>query len=290
MPVHSAAVGQATAPRVVDVTPRRTMAYAAGVPDTNARYFDDAADRPLVAPPAFCAALEWPATLALRDITALGVADDEALRAVHASQDSTFHRLIAPGHRLRTTSTIVQVKTIAPGAFLLAKHETVNDTTGDPVVTTYMGSIYRGVTVEGEDRTLEEAPALVEPESEPVWSGSVVLPIAPEAAHVYTECADIWNPIHTERRVALAAGLPGPILHGTALWALAARELVNRCCDGDPRRLRRLAGRFTAMVQPDSTVALEYDLLPGEPQLARFTVRNAAGDDAISAGLAVIGA
>ena len=40
------------------------------------------------------------------------------------------------------------------------------------------------------------------------------------AAHVYTECARIWNPIHTDVAYARAAGLPDIILHGTATLAL----------------------------------------------------------------------
>ena len=42
------------------------------------------------------------------------------------------------------------------------------------------------------------------------------VPISALAAHVYTECARIWNPVHTDTAVADRAGLPGLILHGTA--------------------------------------------------------------------------
>ena len=48
----------------------------------------------------------------------------------------------------------------------------------------------------------------------PRWSERVEVPY--HLGHVYTECARIWNPIHTDLAVARAAGLPGPILHGTA--------------------------------------------------------------------------
>ena len=45
------------------------------------------------------------------------------------------------------------------------------------------------------------------------------VPIGAGAAHVYTECARIWNPIHTDTAVTAKAGLPGIILHGTATLA-----------------------------------------------------------------------
>jgi acyl dehydratase len=67
-------------------------------------------------------------------------------------------------------------------------------------------------------------------------------------AHVYSECARIWNPIHTDVAVARAAGLPGPILHGTATLALAVTRLVERDLAGDCRAVRGVEARFTGMV------------------------------------------
>ena len=76
--------------------------------------------------------------------------------------------------------------------------------------------------------------------------------------HVYTECADIWNPIHTERKVALAAGLPDIILHGTATWALAVREIVSKQLGSDPARLARFSGRCTGMVIPGNDIIVRH--------------------------------
>jgi acyl dehydratase len=121
----------------------------------------------------------------------------------------------------------------------------------------------------------------------------VSIPIAREAPHVYTECADIWNPIHTERQVALAAGLPDIILHGTATWALAAREIVRHRCNGDPLRLRRLHGRFAAMVIPGSDIEVEIGEAVAHAggegcDAIRFGVRNAAGELAVAEGVALL--
>jgi acyl dehydratase len=89
--------------------------------------------------------------------------------------------------------------------------------------------------------------------------------------------------------VALQAGLPDIILHGTATWALAASQLIQRCAQGEPTRLRRFAGRFTAMVIPGTTIRLIYATLPKNGQQDVFyTVCNADGASAIAPGLAVI--
>ena len=288
MPVRSAAIGATTDAHTVDITTRMTMAYAAGVGDANPRYLDDVAEGGILAPPAMCVRLEWSLSKAVRSLRELGLTDEEALRIVHAEQDSQFHRPIRPGDRLRTTARVVQVRAMTPGAYLSVKFATVDDATEEPVVTTYSGTIVRGVPVDGEDATLETPPPLRTAEGEPTMPGAVAIGIAPEAAHVYTECADIWNPVHTERAVAQMAGLPDIILHGTALWAIAAREIVNRCANGDPTCLQRLAGRFAAMVIPGTTVVLQYGFAGGEPPTVQYTVRNAVGDPAISHGAAVV--
>jgi acyl dehydratase len=171
---------------------------------------------------------------------------------------------------------------------VLTKFTTEDAETGEPVVTSYSSTIYRGVGVIGEDAQSEAAPVIpAAPEGLAPRIG-VDIPIAREAPHIYTECAQIWNPIHTERRMALQAGLPDIILHGTATWALAASQLIQRCAYGNPRRLRRFAGRFSAMVIPGTTLRLAYATMPDAPQTIFYSVYNAAGARAISSGLAVI--
>lgn len=283
MPISSDAVGQQSEPAICEIDTRRSLAYAAGIGDPNPRYLDDADEGGVVAPPQLCVSLEW-AISGRRRSTPLGPSPDEALRAVHAFQDSTFHRPIRPGDRLRTIATLVEVRAIRPGALSVSRLETVDDRTGEPVVTSYSGAIFRGVAVAGPDRRSDGPTPLPDgPATAP--AEKVAIPIAREAPHVYTECARIWNPIHTERRVALAAGLPDIILHGTATWALAGREVVNRFADRDPRRLARLAGRFGAMVIPGTSIALEAWRTGAG---VRFEVRNADGDAALTGGYAAL--
>ncbi|NKB16349.1 MAG: hypothetical protein HC774_04920 [Sphingomonadales bacterium] len=189
------------------------------------------------------------------------------MRGVHAEQDSTFHRPIRPGDCLRTTATVLQIRQSKPGAFVVTRFDTVDHATDAPVVTSYMSTIYRGVAVEGADAHSADVPPLSLPPDTTPLPEQVAMAISREAPHVYTECAQIWNPIHTERRVALEAGLPDIILHGTATWAMAVSQLMTRCAGGDPTRLQRCAGRFAAMVIPGTTVTLRYGTIPGE-QLA----------------------
>jgi acyl dehydratase len=59
-----------------------------------------------------------------------------------------------------------------------------------------------------------------------------------EAALVYTECSRIWNPIHTNPAVATRAGLPRPILHGTATLAMAVSNGAGDVISFDVRNAR----------------------------------------------------
>ena len=281
--LRSAAVGMTSPPSRLEVSTRLTQAYAAGLGDCNPRYFDDAG-LDVVAPPAFCVSFEWPVFLGLTSLPALGADRSVRLRGVHALQDSTFHRPVRPGDVLVTTGTLVEVRATRAGAWGLVRLDTREERTGEEVVTSWYGSIYRGVAVDGADVRIDgPAPFADGPPVD--FTERVPIEIRREAAHVYTECARIWNPIHTERRVALEAGLAHIRLHGTATWALAAREIVDRFAGGDPLRLSRLSGQFRAQVIPGSTIVVEAGRSGGRVD---FGVRNAGGEPAIAAGRALL--
>jgi acyl dehydratase len=274
-------------PSEAEISARRLLAYAAGLGETGDLVFDDAREGGIVGLPPFCVSLEWPLVRARADGNRLGVTFEEALRGVHAIQDSIFHRPIRPGDRLITESVVVEVRPTRAGAFTRVKLETRAAASGEPVVTSWCASIFRGVEVEGEPQRLESPPPLPDGQLDPSSCESIEIPIGREAPHVYTECADIWNPIHTERQVALAAGLPDVILHGTATWALAACEIIRRRAGGDPTRLRRLHGRFTGMVIPGTSITVRLDTGPDDTVI--FDVLNAEGLSAISQGVAELG-
>ena len=168
----------------------------------------------------------------------------------------------------------------------VSKLETVDESSGEPVVTSWTTALMRGVAVEGEHPPLAESPA------PPVGiSGSaqtMQIAVARELPHIYSECSGIWNPIHTERKVAQSVGLPDIILHGTASWALAGREVIRLYADGDPRRLRRLGGCFGAVVIPGTTISLEHEPNPKAIGSVVFRVRNSEGAEAIMEGIAEI--
>jgi acyl dehydratase len=286
VPIHSAAAGSPLDTSRERISVRRLLAYAAGIGATAPYVFDDDREGGVVAMPPFCVSLEWPVVSGTRARDGLGAEGAERYRGVHASQDSFFHRPIRPGDDLETRGRIAAVRPTSAGALVSIKLETVEVSTGEPVVTSWTNSIYRGVGVAGPASVIEAAPAVPTANGAPAGD-PVTLWIPREMPHVYTECASIWNPIHTERAVALAAGLPDIILHGTATWALAGREVLRLYADSDPRRLRRLRGRFRAMVLPGTDIRVEHTC--GDDGVVHFVVRNHRGEPAIDQGVAWIG-
>ena len=293
MPVPTDMVGDSISPLIHEVDARWTMAYAASLGDTHDCYFDTTAPGGVVAHPMFAVCPEWPVIVEGRELSdRWGISADEARQSVHATHDLTIHRLARPGDVLTTSLTYTGVEQRKPGAFATMRLETI-DAAGELVATTEQGGMYLGVPTTGEDRPAEPfANPLDLPE--PPGDALLVAPIGiPHgAAHTYTESARIWNPIHTDAAVAKAAGLDAIILHGTATLALGVSKVLDACADGDPTRVRRIIGRFRAMVFMPSTITVR---ILGEHQLAdstaiQFEVLNEAGAPAVDQGVVVLGA
>ena len=290
MALRASAVGQNLGESVVDVTPRMTMAYAAGLGEDAECYMDDLRADGVVAPPPMCVILEWPVINGRGYREASGTSAEEAWGSIHVLQDSRFHRLVRPGDRLRTTGRVIQVRQTSAGALMVSRLETTDTKTGAPVITSWFGAIFLRMDVEGTGVALEEPPPLRTERGVPTREAErLVIPVGRTLPHIYTECADIWNPIHTERKIALATKLPDIILHGTATWALTALALIRARGGGDPARLTRFAGRFHGMVIPGTDITIEHGSAPEHPGTAQFVVKNAAGELAITHGLAEFG-
>jgi len=178
-----------------------------------------------------------------------------------------------------------------PGAMSSTRLRTV-DASGAPVATTTQAGIYLGVPAEGDDLPDPDAPPPIQGSERNGDPLEIPVDLAAGAAHTYTECARIWNPIHTDRAVAIAAGLPDIILHGTANLAHGVSAAVEHRADGRPELVRRISCRFAAMVLLPSTVTVRLwdvnDTGDGRCTVP-FEVLNAEGAPAVKDGLVVLG-
>lgn len=286
MPFPIESLGLQLKPQLWEASARRILAYAAGVGASEPAWLDDAQPGGLRALPFQCVSLEWPVLLSMRHATRDILTPQEASRGVHAVQDSIFHRPMRPGDRLVTEGQLVAARPIRAGVLTICRLITREADTGTPVTTTWTSSIYRDVGLTGEAAPLAEPEPLKAVESEPPGPGAreTRIHIPREMPHVYSECADIWNPIHTERQVALAAGLPDIILHGTATWALAGLTILREQAGNDAGALKRLTGRFSGMVMPGDDIVVRHE--PTGAGAVRFEVRTSSGAAAMTQGVA----
>ena len=256
MKISSAIVGQSTPVERVEIDKRWIMAYNAALGAVSATPH-----------PLFPVCYEWNATRALREATGLQALN---ARLVHAQHDLVIHRP-AGNETLATTARVVAAEQRRPGAFVTIRLE-AHGPAGDPVSTTDYGMLYRGVELDGASRARErlDDPPRHTSSLKPVGE----VPIAATAAHVYTECARIWNPIHTDPEYARAAGLPGIILHGTATLAFSVSGLAEK-------RVRRVRCRFAGMVLMPSTLTVHASR---ENDEVVFETRNERGEAVIERG------
>jgi acyl dehydratase len=290
VPLPSSLVGTSSEPRVAEIDARWTMAYAAALDDLMPCYTDTRAPNQILAHPMFPVCFEWPVVIGMRQAFASGLTAEESRRGVHATHDVTIHRPVRPPAKLTTRATIVAIERRKPGAFQLTKLETT-DESGALVCTSMYGTIYRGVDVIGDNKSLAPHAELPRPKEMPRQALSEAkVHVAGGLAHIYTECAQIWNPIHTDLAVARAAGLPELILHGTATLALAVSRVVHSDAGDDPSRVARIAGRFSGMVLMPSDITVR--VLTREPHengdLVHFDVLTQSGEPAISNGVVVL--
>ena len=271
MKISGAIVGARVGPIECRVDARWMMAYSAALGERDARCYDTRRPEGVVAHPLFPVCYEWPLVLGLRERAGLKALD---ARVVHAQHDLLIHRPPRAGETLSLGARIAAAVQRKPGALVVTRQE-ARAADGKPVTTTLQGSRYRGVTVESESGAAEDPPAAPR-DLAPV--GTIEVPA--RLAHVYTECARIWNPIHTDLAYALAAGLPHIILHGTATLALAVSRLLE-ARGARFEQVRRVHCRFGATVPMPATLAL---LARHEAMASSFEVAREDGERAIARG------
>ncbi len=278
MPLSAQIVGLTSAPFDNSIDARWLMAYAAALDDFSPAYFDTT--RPLAAHPLFPVCYEWDSIVAIRFGPGTAqLSPAEQARAVHAEHDLHLIKPIQAGMQLRTLTTAVAVENRKPGALLIKRVDTV-DAEGALVTRTYQNTLYRGVALADAPHAIDTPPPVPNPLATNDLHQLLPFVIPRGAAHTYTECARIWNPIHTDRAQALAAGLPDIILHGTATLARALSVLGKAVAM--PGRIVRIGCRFSGIVLLPASLTLR--ILGRDASHVFFNVQNETGDDVISRG------
>jgi acyl dehydratase len=261
MAILTKAIGARLRSFEADVSRRRVLAFSAAIGATFDHHFDDTNADALVAFPTLCTTFE-------HALLSNGFADgvnptnaslEEMRRGVQTAQDTVFHRPIRPRQHVRANGRLVAIAPTRTGGSIRVEVEVVDARTQSLLTTSWISIVFRNTGTIGTPGEIAAPPPLPACPNDAQAVDVCTVPIAATFPHVYSECADIWNPIHTERRAAAAARLPAPIVHGSGIWSLALVRIVDACCDGDGTRVKRATASFRGMVFPGTAPMLRIN-------------------------------
>jgi acyl dehydratase len=195
-----------------------------------------------------------PAFGALMGSSAGVIPGELIMRVLHGEQDFRYHGVVKPDTTLVTEVTPVGIHTRSSGVTVTSKAETRDKDSGELLVEQYLTAFVRGADAEvheGEEPPAHSLDATVK-ESEPL--AEVAQTFDADQTFRYSEASGDPMPIHLDEDIAKAAGLPGIIIHGLCTMAFASRAVIETVCPEDPSRLKRLAVRFSKIVQPGQTI------------------------------------
>jgi acyl dehydratase len=241
------AIGQWGDPVEFAVERERIKAYAAATNDPVAAHA--AGD---LAPPVFAIVPAFQAST----MASVGVIPSNLIMAVlHGEQDFRYHRPIRPDTKLSTRAATVGVHGRSSGVSVVVKAETREAAGEELLVTQYMNAFVRGAQL--DESIGEEQPEHgFDPELRdrtPVAEVSQTFDA--DQTYRYAEASGDPMPVHLDDEVAKGVGLPGIIIHGLCTMAFTSVAVIENACPDDPTRLKRLAVRFSRVVQPKQTIS-----------------------------------
>lgn len=230
------------------------FAYARATNDLNPRYLNGEA-----VPAAFTATLFR--SVLVSSAFSLGGRDlvEGSRGGVHGQHDIYFHGTVEQGQEVQWEGTLAGLKQNR-GGVLLVRRIIVSDMNGSPLVEHLWSDFLIGATIRGEyvDFALPDHSFPEPARSRPL--GSRVVPVDRDQAFRYAGVSSDHAPHAMDDEAARREGHPGKILQGLCTFALCCGAVVDAGANGDPGRLLRIAGRFSAPAFPSRDLVVRlYD-------------------------------
>jgi acyl dehydratase len=228
------------------------VAYALATNDPNPLYLQGAA-----VPPLFTVSL----LLAAHQEAGLSERPrvQGATRVVHGEHDTHLLGPLRPGMPLQWQSTISGIHT-TKGGVIETQRMIVYDRAGTPLVEhlwsnfSVKGRIHREVGPTKPDHTFPEA-------ARERLAGTGTVQVDRDQGFRYAGASGDRVGHAIDDEIARSEGYPGKILQGLCTFGLCGGVLVHLAAGGDPRRIRRLACRFSKPTFPGNDIEVRlYDI------------------------------
>jgi acyl dehydratase len=180
-----------------------------------------------------------------------------AISGLHGEHDIVLHRPLQVGEPLQTTVFGFGARPAGRNAALTLRYATT-DADGALVAEQLWTTIWLGVSVDAHGESPPDHTMTAEMRSRPIASYDARVDL--DMPRRYAEVSGDWSPHHFDLEAARQTGFDRLFVQGLCTLGLCAQGVVATQCDGDPRRVRRLAVRFAApaFVGDDLSVAM-YD-------------------------------
>ncbi len=264
------AVGNKFKPSARFVEPEAIVEYAKAVDDENPRYVSE---EPEIAPPLFAVR---PLFEALEEALSDRQLDADLMNLVHGEQEMIFYDVLRPWDLVAPRSEIASIEEKSSGWLVDVRQYLMRD--GEKVVEASSGLFVRNPEADKSKKSKKEETS--EERGEPIYTEDQV--VAEDQPKRYAHASGDLNPLHLDKKVAKAAGLPNVILHGLCTMAFAARAVVDGVLDGDVDSLGRIKARFAKPVFPGDE--LETRVWESSEGKIEFDMVNQRGDQVLSKG------
>lgn len=176
------------------------------------------------------------------------------LLVVHGEQKVEFHKPLPTEASILASSRVIGAYDKGDkGAVIYNETVLADAKTGEKIATLTGSTFARGDGHFGGPS--EGAP---EPHEVPTRAPdlSVDITTKPDQALIYRLSGD-RNPLHSDPKIAAAAGFPRPILHGLCTYGITCRAVLQEYCGFDPAKIKSHQVRFSSPVFPGETITVD---------------------------------
>ena len=176
------------------------------------------------------------------------------LLVVHGEQKVEFHKPLPTEAAILASSRVIGAYDKGDKGAVIYNETVLADAKTGEKIATLTGSTF----ARGDGNFGGPSDGAPEPHEVPTRAPDLSVDIAtkPDQALIYRLSGD-RNPLHSDPRIAAAAGFPRPILHGLCTYGVTCRAVLQEYCDFDPTKIKSHQVRFSSPVFPGETITVD---------------------------------